>query len=85
MSILTDMVEEDVEVAIPPPSWVIAFFAFMLVLGLAMGSTEWGKSHLQLFLGDWLFKALLFASITAIYGYQVWGVKIERTEENDGD
>ena len=38
------MVEEDVEVAIPPPSWVIAFFAFMLVLGLAMGSTEWGKS-----------------------------------------
>ena len=79
------MVEGGVEVAIVPPSWIIVFFGFMLVLGLAVGSTELGKPYLQLFLGDWLFKALLFASITAIYGYQVWGVKTERTEENDGD
>tara|TARA_B100000287_G_C20487228_1_gene723589 strand:+ start:641 stop:922 length:282 start_codon:yes stop_codon:yes gene_type:complete len=79
----SDVVEEDVEVVIPPPISWIAIFVFMLVFILAVGSTEWGKPHLQMLLADWVCHGLVFVTITSIYGYQVWGMKIPKPEEEE--
>ena len=52
--------------------WAVGIFLIMLVLALFIGSTNIGEPILPLLIGDWFFKAILFVTISSIYGLQYW-------------
>ena len=52
--------------------WAVGIFLIMLVLSLFIGSTNIGEPILPLLIGDWFFKAILFVTISSIYGLQYW-------------
>ena len=53
-------------------NWAVGIFLIMLVLALFIGSTNIGEPILPLLIGDWFFKAILFVTISSIYGLQYW-------------
>jgi|MGYP000054098351 ABC-type microcin C transport system permease subunit YejE len=52
--------------------WAVGIFLIMLVMSLFLGSTNIGEPILPLLIGDWFFKAILFVTISSIYGLQYW-------------